>query len=85
MARRKVLGEYDERLASMVTAMDAHIKADAVAFEGLIKQLTEVNNDVKSIVASRNFAARVWKTISIAATVAAALATLYFAYLRHVP
>jgi hypothetical protein len=77
-ARRKVLGEYDVRLAAMVEAMEAHIKADAVAFAGLIDQVTEVNKDVKSIIASRNYAAGVWKALSIIGTILLAAGTLYF-------
>ena len=82
MPRRKMLGEYDERLASLMTSMEAHIKADALAFDTLAKQLIEVNQDVKSIIAARNFAAGVWKALTIAGTVALALATIYFTYLR---
>ena len=76
MPRRKV-GEYDERLAAMMASMDAHIKADAQAFEALAKQIIEVNMDVKSIIASRNFAAGVWKALSLLGAGLVAFATLY--------
>jgi hypothetical protein len=74
MATKKMplRGEYDTRLADMKAeatassiAMKAHIEADAVAFEALIKQLTEVNLDVKSLLTSRAYAAGIWKTVTL--------------------
>lgn len=67
-----IRGEYDERLEQMkieaaatTVVMKAHIEADAKAFTELVKQLTEVNADVKSIIVSRAFAAGIWKAITM--------------------
>lgn len=76
-------GEYDERLATMMTSMEAHIKADAIAFAALIDELKEVNADVKAILAARNYAAGVWKTVTIIGSIVAAAIGLYIAYVKH--
>lgn len=73
-------GEYDERLAKMMASMDAHIEADRVAFASLIEELKEVNQDVKSIIAARNYASGVWKAITIGAAVIVFLVTAYLMY-----
>lgn len=73
-------GEYDERLATMLSNMQSHIEADAVAFKALQEGLIEINKDVKSIIASRNFAAGVWKALTIAAGIVTFLVTIYVMY-----
>jgi hypothetical protein len=67
-----VSGEYDDRLAKMISdaastaaSMAAHIEADRVAFAALISQLTEVNKDVKSLLAVKSFAAGIWKAVAM--------------------
>jgi hypothetical protein len=49
----------------MTASMDAHIKADALAFATLIEELKEVNKDVKSIIETRAYAAGLWKMASL--------------------
>ena len=76
-------GEYDERLATMMISMEAHIKADALAFASLIGELKEVNADVKAILAARNYAAGVWKTVTIIGSILTVLGGILVAYLKH--
>lgn len=67
-----VSGEYDERLAKMIAdaasasaSMVAHIEADRIAFAALVDQLTELNKDVKTILATKAYAAGIWKAVSL--------------------
>src|SRR6185295_3885662 len=70
-----------EQMASIATAMTAHIQADAASFHLLGDQLIALNNDVKSLLASRSFLRGTWFAVTIAATLLATLAgiaiTLY--------
>ena len=74
--------EYLERLIHITVAMEDHIRADAIAFEALGKQLIEVNNDVKSLLASRSFLRGTWFAIVIACTFVAAVAGLIVAWYK---
>ena len=81
------IGEYDDRIAKMIeaqagqtAAMDAHIVADAKAFETLAKELIEINRDVKSLIADKNFVSGAWKAAAIIGGALTTLAGFWFAY-----
>jgi hypothetical protein len=48
--------------------MEAHIKADAIAFSALGEQIIEVNKDVKDLLASRSFLRGAWFALAVCAT-----------------
>lgn len=76
-------GEYDERLATMMSSMDAHIKADALAFADLIGEVKQINLDVKALLNAKVFARAVWWTLTIVGGCTATALTLYFLYRGH--
>ena len=71
-----------ERLIHMTTVMEAHIKADADAFQALALQAIEVNKDLKSLLASRSFLHGTWFAITVSATFLAAVSGLIIAWFR---
>jgi hypothetical protein len=87
-------GEYDVRLAEMsgkqtemLANMDAHIKADAKAFEstaegikGLIAEVKSINEDVKALLNTRSYAFGAWKGAAVIAFALVTIAGLYIAY-----
>jgi hypothetical protein len=76
------LPTYNERLTEIVSNMEAHIKADSIAFDALAKQLIEINHDVKSIIASRAFAAGAWKAVTIVGGILSAILTFVLLWFR---
>jgi len=60
--------EITERLVEMTANMQAHIEADAVAFQALGVQIIEVNKDVKDLLASRSFLRGAWFALAVCAT-----------------
>lgn len=90
MSKSRPLGEYDVRLAEMLTTMQAHIEADAKAFEQLIGELREVNadlktvnTDVKTLIQTRSFAFGAWKAATVIGGIIVVLAGLILTYLKH--
>lgn len=74
--------EHTERLIHMTKAMEAHIEADAVAFQALGGQIIEVNKDVKDLLASRSFLRGTWFALVIGSTFVAAVAGLIIAWYK---
>ncbi len=60
--------ENTERLIHMTEVMEAHIRADAEAFQVLGGQLLEVNKDVKSLLQTRSFLRGTWFAVVTVAT-----------------
>lgn len=58
-------GEYDERIAIMMASMEAHIIADAKAFDLIAKQLIETNKDVKDLLLKQKFTSGMWKAVAV--------------------
>lgn len=77
-----MLGEYDERLAAMVTSMDAHIRADAVAFSAQNAAILEINQDVKSLLSSRSFLRGTWFAVLTISTLIGVVAGLVVAWYK---
>lgn len=94
MSKSSQIGEYDVRLAEMagkqtemLANMDAHIKADAKAFEStaesikdLIAEVKSINEDVKTLLNTRSFAYGAWKAAAYIGGAFVALMGLYIAY-----
>jgi len=54
-----------ERLIHMTSIMQAHIEADAVAFRIIGEQIIAVNQDIKSLLASRAFLRGTWFAVGV--------------------
>jgi hypothetical protein len=75
---------YTERLIHMTEAMEAHIEADAVAFRTLGAQIIEVNQDVKSLLATRSFLRGTWFAVGVFGTLIATLTGLIAKYWPYI-
>jgi hypothetical protein len=74
--------KYTERLIHMTAAMEAHIRADAIAFQELGSQILEVNKDVKSLLNSRSFLRGTWFAVGVFGTFVAAVTALAVAWFK---
>lgn len=72
--------DLTERLILMTAAMQAHIEADAHAFQTLGEQIVAVNQDVKSLLASRSFLRGTWFAVVTVGTLIGVIAGLVVAW-----
>jgi hypothetical protein len=75
---------YTERLIHMTLAMEAHIEADAAAFRTLGAQIIEVNQDVKSLLATRSFLRGTWFAVGVFGTLVVTVGGLIAKYWPYI-
>jgi len=67
-------------MAAIAKAMGEHIAADAAAFAAQNSAIIEINNDVKSLLASRSFLRGTWFAIVTVGTLIGVIAGLVVAW-----
>ena len=71
-----------EQIASIASAMSAHIAADAAAFAAQNTAILEINKDVKSLLASRSFLRGTWFAVVTVGTLIGVIAGLVVAWYK---